>query len=285
MNATRVVELPVAADDGHRFTLEAHLPATAARAWLLWLPALGVSARHYRPFAEALAARGVASFLHEWRGHGSSSLRARRGVDWGYRELLEDIRASEAACAARSPSAQRILGGHSLGGQLACCRLGLDPRAADAVWLVASGTPYWRNFAASRRWWLPLAYRFLPWLAQRVGHLPGKRIGFGGNEAAGVMSDWGRSGLSGRYAPQHIDPDLEAGMARFAGRVRGIALADDWLAPLASLRHLTDKLVSADVALMPLDAARLGARADHFTWMRQPQAVVDRLVGEGVERS
>lgn len=269
--------LQVEAGDGHCFTLEAHAPE-GAHARLLWLPALGVGAKHYRPFAQALAARGVAVFLHEWRGHGSSSLRARRGCDWGYRELLDDIRASETAADSRLPGAMRVIGGHSLGGQLACCRLGLDPQAAAAVWLVASGTPFWRNFPRSRRWWLPLAYRFLPWLARRAGRLPGRRIGFGGNEAAGVMADWGRSGLSGRYAPRGINLDLEAGMARFSGTARGIVLADDWLGPLPSLRHLVDKLAAARVELAELDATGLGTSADHYGWMRHPEAVIDRLL-------
>lgn len=279
MGAVQVDQLAVIADDGHRFTLEAHVPENP-RARLLWLPALGVSTKHYRPFAQALAARGIACFLHEWRGHGSSPLRARRGVDWGYCELLDDIRASETAGDAQLPTVERLIGGHSLGGQLACCRLGLDPQAADALWLVASGTPYWRNFPRPTRWWLPLAYRFLPWLARRVGHLPGRRIGFGGNEAAGVMADWGRSGLSGHYLPYGIDADLEAGMAQFSGRLRGIALADDWLGPLPSLHHLTNKLADARTRLMTLDAAALAAPADHYGWMRQPDAVADWLTHE-----
>lgn len=273
----RVVELPVASRDGHRFTLEAILPENA-RGRLLWLPALGVSARHYRPFAEALAKRGVAAFLHEWRGHGSSSLRARRGCDWGYRDLLLDIEASEAAAAAQVPEVRRVLGGHSLGGQLAACRLGLDSSAADALWLVASGAPYWRAFPYPTRCWLPLAYRFLPWLARRVGHLPGRRIGFGGSEAAGVMADWGRSALSGRYAPSGVPTNLEADMARFTGEVRGLALRDDWLGPMSSLQHLTSKLAHARVALDTIDAGMLGTVADHYGWMRHPEALVRILL-------
>src|SRR3546814_2481627 len=94
----------------------------------------------------------------------------------------------------------RVIGGHSLGGQLACCRLALDPQAASAVWLVASGAPYWRAFPPRPRWWLPLVYRFLPWLADACGALPGRRIGFGGNEARGLIRDWSPPALSGRYA-------------------------------------------------------------------------------------
>ena len=73
-------ELPVASPDGHRASLLARIPATP-KTRLLWLPAMGVAARHYLPFAEALATRGIAVFLHEWRGNGSSSLRASRDHD------------------------------------------------------------------------------------------------------------------------------------------------------------------------------------------------------------
>ena len=56
--------LQASAGDGHRWSVLARIPA-APRQALLWLPALGVAARHYLPFAEALAAQGVAVFLHE----------------------------------------------------------------------------------------------------------------------------------------------------------------------------------------------------------------------------
>ena len=72
--------LPVVADDDHRFDLLARVPAQP-RARLLWLPALGVAARHYLPLADALAAHGIAVYLHEWRGNGSSSLRPSRTQD------------------------------------------------------------------------------------------------------------------------------------------------------------------------------------------------------------
>ena len=85
----------VQATDGHQWTLLVRQPTEPPRMHLLWLPALGVAARHYLPFAEALAARGVAVYLHEWRGNGSSSLRPSHTQDWGYRELLElDLPAS-----------------------------------------------------------------------------------------------------------------------------------------------------------------------------------------------
>jgi predicted alpha/beta hydrolase len=171
-----------------------------------------------------------------------------------------------------------MLGGHSLGGQLACCHLGLTPNAAATLWLVASGSPYWRAFPPRTRWWLPMAYRFLPWLAQRRGFLPGHSIGFGGNESRSLIQDWARSALSGRYAARGLDADLEAAMASLQVEAHAVVLAQDWLAPASSTRFLLSKLPKSAHRIDRLDANALQARADHFAWMKQPQAVVDCLL-------
>ena len=269
--------LPVDTGDGHRAELIARIP-DQPRARLLWMAGMGLPARQFIPFADALAARGIAVFLHEWRGIGSSNLRASRANNWGYRELFADILASEAVANAQAADMPRIIGGHSLGGQLSACRLGLQPDAADALWLVGSGAPYWRSFPAPARWWLPLAYRFLPWLAHRNGYMPGRRIGFGGNEATQVIDDWARTAMSGRYAARGVEQDIEAGMRRFNGKLRCVTFADDWLAPPSSAAFLTAKLGTQEVNADTLDAASLGAKADHYAWMKQPQAVVDLLL-------
>lgn len=281
MSAFRAISLPLLAADGHAFRLLARMPANPRRS-LLWLPALGVAAKHYLPLADALAEHGIAVFVHEWRGNGSSSLRADRAHDWGYRELLTlDLPASEDAVRIAAPGLPRASGGHSLGGQLACLRLALEPRSAQALWLVASGAPYWRAFPPPRRWLLPLAYRFLPWLAQVFGALPGRRIGFGGTEARGLIRDWGRSALSGRYAVDGLDVDFEAALATISVPVRAALLREDWMAPESSLRMLLSKLPAS-----PLELAKFGtgtpqgAEARHFAWMRDPEAIAAFLCAQ-----
>lgn len=266
-------------DSGHGHAWEMIVvEAAAPRATLLWLPALGVAARHYLPFAHALAARGVTVGLHEWRGHGSSTQRASRRMDWGYRQLLdEDLPASVDALHACTPGLGHAIGGHSLGGQLACCLVALAPGDVDALWLVASGAPYWRAFPPPLRHGLPYAYRFLPWLARVNGSLPGRRIGFGGNEAAGVMRDWSHTALSGRYEVRNWATDFETALANLRVRITAVTLTDDWLAPASSLRFLLDKMPRAPRRIQVLDAGAIGAPADHFAWMQTPEAVAGVL--------
>lgn len=272
------LEITLDAADGHQFQLLARVPAQAQAA-LLWLPALGVAAKHYLPFAEELAAHGVAVFVHEWRGNGSSSLRPDRANDWGYRELLTiDLPASYSAMARQVPSLPLLIGGHSLGGQLATCYAALHPETFNQLWLVATGTPYWRSFPAPRRWLLPLFYRFAPWLADRRGRLNGRRLGFGGMEARGLIRDWAKVGLSNRYAAAGLDVDLEAALARLSIPVHGVLFDRDWLAPQGSLDALLARLAPAQRKLIALNERQLGTRADHFAWMKQPLSVVECLL-------
>ncbi|GAB3091639.1 alpha/beta hydrolase family protein [Lysobacter terrae] len=278
MSEPTLHKLDVEASDGHRWQVLGVIPAQP-RARLLWLPAMGVAAKHYLPFAHAVCAQGIAVFIHDWRGNGSSTLRPSRESDWGYRELLQlDLPATEAAIAQQLDGLPRMLGGHSLGGQLACCHLGMTPDAAATLWLVASGSPYWRAFPPRTRWWLPMTYRFLPWLAQRRGFLPGHSIGFGGNESRSLIQDWARSALSGRYAARGLDADLEAAMASVRVESHAVVLAQDWLAPVGSARFLLSKLPKSRHRIDRLDASTLQTRAGHFEWMKQPQAVVDCLM-------
>lgn len=270
-------EFQVHGEDGHTWSLTARIPDNP-QASLLWLPALGVAAKHYLPFADALAARGIAVFVHEWRGNGSSNTRADRTRNWGYRELLEaDIPASQAIISDAYPELSPIIGGHSLGGQLACCRLALSPASANALWLVASGSPYWRAFPAPIRYGLPLVYRFLPWLARRRGTLPGRVIGFGGNEARTLIADWARTALSGLYAAKGVTPDLDAAMTKIDVPARAVVLSDDWLAPPSSLQFLLSKLPRAATSTVKLDTQNLHTAADHFAWMKHPDAVAAHL--------
>ena len=105
---------------------------------------------------------------------------------------------------------------------------------------------------------------------------PGRRLGFGGTEARGVIRDWSRTGLSGHYAAPGLG-DMEPALRRVDVPVRAVAAARDWLAPRSSLDYLLSKTCSTIRSVTVLDEAALGTHADHFAWMRKPGAVVDAL--------
>jgi len=271
------VVLPLSMIDGARAELLCVAPDREPRDAVFWLPAMGVPARHYLPLASALAMRGVAVALHEWRGIGSSSLRAGRRCNWSYRELLQfDLPAGTAAMRQHWPVARTWMGGHSLGGQLACLHASLHPHEVAGLALVASGAPYWRRFRHAAL--VGLAYALAPALAALCGYLPGRRIGFGGNEARGVVADWARSGRTGRYAAAEIDEDFEQRMAALQLPVMAQRLRDDWLGPAASLDWLLAKMPRATRRHELVTSDDLGGNpADHFGWMKSPGHIAMRM--------
>ncbi|MBK8283379.1 MAG: alpha/beta fold hydrolase [Ahniella sp.] len=268
----------IALADGHEFTLHSDC-RPSARVFLYWLPALGVPGRKYQRLADTLADAGIALFAHEWRGTDSSNWRASRRRDWRYRHLFEDIDAGLAFTRGLAGDRPVWIAGHSLGSQLALLQLARDPSLAGAL-LVAGGSPFWRTFPA-RKWpSLMLAMFGFPALARVVGHYPGQRVGFAGRESIGVMSDWARSAISGRYRPRGVPIDFETKLSNETRPILSIHLQHDEYVPKPSLQFLLDKAAKAQHARTDLTTADFeSGKATHFSWMREPGPVVSQVQG------
>lgn len=267
--------LHVGSADGATAELIVH--PSARDEFLYWLPALGVTARHYARFAELLATAGIGLARHEWRGAGSSNLRARRGVDWRYRDLLADVAQGLTALRAQHPAARIWIGGHSLGAQLAALALARDPSLAGLM-IVAGGIPHWRRFPL---WQGPLMLGLIagfPALAAACGYFPGQRVGFAGREAKSLMRDWASTAWSGRYRQVLDDGDLDAELAALAHPLLALQLRDDRYAPASSLAGLLAKLPRTRAQTQSLTPADFSScRADHFSWMKDPQPLAQRI--------
>ncbi len=265
--------LQISTADRHEFEL-IQVPAADCRHRLLFLPGMGMSARQYIGFGRALAGHGIEVWLHEWRGMGSSSLRAARGCNWGYRELLEADLVAVLDALNQEGQVPLLFGGHSLGSQLACLLAGQRPQHCAGLLTVAGGAPYWRSFPRRMQLGLLPVFFLMPAVAALLGHYPGRRLGFAGREARGVIADWTRSGRSGRYRFPDMAQDLEAGMAALSVPVLGLRMANDRLVPQASLDWLLDKLPGCARSVELISASAPGEAADHYAWMRDTAASV-----------
>jgi predicted alpha/beta hydrolase len=269
--------LRIRAGTRHEFDLAILRPASA-RVGVLWLPALGVPAAKYAGFAAALAADGVAIALHEMRGNASSNLRAGNDCDWGYAELLEDIVASREGLAETEPDIQWTIGGHSIGAQLAALGMAQSPERYAGLAIVGSGQPWWRTFSLPHRPFMLAALLGFRVAARVFGYFPGDRLGFAGREARGVMREWSRSGLRGRYQVERLAPDFESLLQRITAPVFAVGFTEDRYVPAQSLTHLLRKMPRAPLTRAAVSASEFArGRAGHFDWMRDPLPVVRRL--------
>jgi len=269
----------VAAADGHRFELIYVPSAGPPEASLLLLPGMGLSARRYIDFARALAQAGLECFIHEWRGFGSSSLRAGRGRDWGYRELLNvDLPAARQQFEKQAKGADRLLGGHSLGAQLACLSMARSAQGIDQLVVIASGVPYWRTFSPLKRMALLAACLAWPMLTATVGYFPGRQLGFAGREARGVIADWAWTARRGRYDLPGLSFDPESALRSLNLPLIALRQADDWYVPPASLERLLAKCPDCPIERRVVSAGSSGRKADHFHFLHAPGPTVSALV-------
>ncbi|MFT4624333.1 MAG: putative alpha/beta hydrolase [Myxococcota bacterium] len=257
-------------------TVAEGLPADALT-WV-FVPAMGVRAAWYRPLSRALAARGVRLAVVEWRGHGESPVRPCRGVNWGYRELVEvDLVAAVRAVQAAFPMAPRVLGGHSLGGQLTALLLAAQPELAEALVTVAACSVWWRAFPGATSARVLAGTQAASALAAGLGWFPGPRVGFAGHEARGVVADWAAQARTGRYRVRGTEVDYHAGLAVASRPALLLSLVgDERLAPRSAVAHLAGLLPSGSTEHVYVDHPRVRAlRRPHVEWAAEPGPVLD----------
>lgn len=261
VEATGLQQIVVPRAEGTSFTVQLCRAADEAAPVVLVVPAMGMKARYYLGLIQALAAAGVHGAVSEQRGHEAhGGRRAGWGYDYGYAELVEDLRAAVAVVRGALPGAPVHLLGHSLGGQIAIAYAGTGGEL-DGLILMASSTPYWKHWRSPA---IRAAGYLFPMVSRIVGHYPGERLGFAGRESRGLMRDWGVLARTGRLVLG------EEGLADVAVPVLAVSVEGDALG--------VPEAVDALVAKLPASTATREHLAhdgiDHFRWAKRPEVVV-----------
>ena len=247
---------------------------------VLFNPAMGVRASFYEAMAKALQREGFNAATADLRGLGLSTVKVSRGVDFGYREIVEeDLPAIvEALRELWGRDNKLVIFGHSLGGQLACLHASAARSPPDALVLVACCSVYWRSWDFPLDFGILLFEQIARLTAEVVGYFPGHLFRFGKQEAKRLTRDWAHQGFTGRYEPEGSGIDYEARMRELKIPVLALSFTDDWYAPEAAVRHLLDKMPLARREHRHLTPQSLGAeRMGHFPWAKQPELIAPRL--------
>jgi predicted alpha/beta hydrolase len=229
--------------------------------------ALGLPQRLYAPFAQWLAARGRTVMSFDLRGMGASrrpehrrSLRGLQGdmLTWAQQDFaaavqhLSQLQGGQAV----------VVVGHSLGLHHAgMTTLATQARIARAVG-VASGSGYWRDWAAPSRRLAPLMFHLAGPLATALfGYFPGRRLGMVADLPAGVMRQWSRwcrhPGFAWGAEPERVLPSLQA--ARFP--ITAFSFTDDEAMTENCTRQLLAAFSQAPSELIRIAPAELGLQS------------------------
>ena len=241
---------------------------------LICMPAMGVPAKFYEPLASPVLEEGWHLVTADLRGNGLSSVRASREVSFGYHEMVTfDWPAVVEKVKALFPGAPLYLLGHSLGGQLSTLYLAANPGACSGLIVVATPSVYFGG------WDFPLNLGVLAGtqlacaIAGILGYFPGRKIGFGGAEARGVIRDWAHTGRTGRYEPAGSPVDFESLLGEMELPVLSISFEEDLLAPERAVANLCTKMKKCRITHHLMKDEDLG----HFQWVRNPQPVIEKI--------
>jgi predicted alpha/beta hydrolase len=269
--------LPVSTADGARSVITL-FEASADAPLALVLPAMGIEARYYDRLARALCARGVSAALCDLRGAGTSSVRARRGQDFGYGTIAtRDLAAFREALERDGPRRVFLLG-HSLGGQLALLHAAAAQRPPAGIVLVAASSPHFVGYEGRQALRVLLGTQAARVIAEVLGYFPGNRLGFGGREARTLIREWARVARTGRYRLADYPGDPEARLEELALPVLSITLEGDEIAPPEAADLLLSKLPRAQVERFHYVPAEHGLLpTGHNRWPREPAVIAERI--------
>jgi len=267
---TEIQTLPVVTQDEHHFELRIAEAAEPNAAVAMLFPAMGVAASYYDHFALGLAAAGVHCVVSEQRGNGSSNQQPKAGANFGYAKLLDqDWPTVVTAVRQRYPNSRRFMIGNSLGGQLSMLFLAQHPEAAEKLALPAACSVYFKSYRQSLR--ILFFTQFLNFVAKFVGYMPGKRLGFGGNEAKDLIADWARQARTGNYRIKNASADYEALLGVLSMPVLAMPVHKDSLAPESAIGHLLSKIPNCDIETLRIDSKLLAVdKLKHSNWGRYP---------------
>lgn len=186
--------------------------------------------RRDRPgLSAAIRRAGYRTIAFDFRGHGDSELPA-SASDWRYDDLVRfDMPAVVEAARARGEERPVLVLGHSLGGHVALAAQGTQRLAADGI--VAVATNVWvRELEPSRlRWTAKRAVaRGALAMAERLGRLPARSLGFGSDDASGAyVADLFRPMSTGRWQSADGADDYLASLANVEVPVCAVVSAGD----------------------------------------------------------
>jgi predicted alpha/beta hydrolase len=268
-------EIDVVAQDGVASKITvfkgAHAPSAPV---LICMPAMGVAAKFYEPLAGPILQEGWCFVTADLRGNGLSALRVRRGISFGYHEMVSfDWPVVVDKVKDLFPGAPVYLLGHSLGGQLSALYLAADPNAAAGLILVAAPSVHWRGWDFPLNLGVLVGTQAACAMAKALGYFPGRKIGFGGTEAKGVICDWARQARTGRYEPAGSEIMYERLLAGMEFPVLAFSFEGDFLSPERAVENLLAKMTRASTTHVNL----AGDDLDHFRWVKGPVPVIEKI--------
>lgn len=212
-------------------------------------PATSVRCRYYFRFAQYLFDQGFDVITYDYRGIGESKPKSLRGfkaswVIWGE----YDFEAVLQITAKRFTQQKILVVGHSIGGVL----IGLAPsnHLISRIFTMGSQQAYWRDYLSSNKLGMVVKWHALmPLIANTVGYLPAKRLGWMEDTPKDVALNWARMGphlIPSIIKSVHQQQIIKLRFAQIKAPMMAFGAEDDPFGTTIALNRLLDLYVSSD---------------------------------------
>ena len=246
-----------------------------AKGVIVFGAAMGVPSSYYETLAQYFNQLGFHCYLVKSREE--MGLGASRSVDFGYKELLDDFSKAVIAASNGNNGLPLIVGGHSLGGQIALLYASRNPQLISGVATLASSSPFVGGFSPKSARGIRMVCFLIPALGFMFGYFPGDKIGFAGREALRVMSDWSKLARFNQIDLSNDDFDYETALKQMKIPVAGLVFTGDDLAPKAAVENILCKMPKENYQLL-IEEAKEGEKSyNHFNWVKRPQKSLMKL--------
>ncbi len=276
MNANAEL-IPIEFSDGRNSKCSVTKTKRGSAPVLIIFPAMGVMAGYYKNYAAALTRNGINVVTIDHRGHGQSSVRPSRKVNFGYREQIE-VEYLESVLKVKEifPDSKIVVMGHSLGGQMGVMFVSRYSHLVGGFILNASCTVHYKAWGMVQGYALLVFAFFCNTLGKVLGYYPGKKIGFGGTEGQGIISDWFHTVRTGNFSATGSEYNYNKSISDMKLPVLGLSYRGDSSAPPKALKALLGKFSNCYTEYHHIVHAH--KKYDHYSWVRHPEICSDLIV-------
>lgn len=245
---------------------------------LIIYPAFGVKATYYKHFAQKLSEEGVAVVTTDLRGHGLSSVRPNAANNYGFLEMVKDVKAVSDFLKKEYPNNKIYILGHSIGGQVASLTVSKYPDDFDGLAMIGAPNVHYKGWSGFHYYRRKIGLRLLPMIGKIVAWLPPFKIG-GYYTTPKQMAEWGHTGKTGNYKVIGDDFDYEEGFAKVLIPIFAIDIEGDGMAPKSAITNLYQKFKNTKkLTTLTLTKAMTSPKISHINWPRTAEAVMVKTI-------
>lgn len=222
-------QIKIKAKDGYELSVTLHEPTKVPIGFIQINSGTGIPQKFYRHLAKYLAEKGYITVTFDYRCIGKSKPKTLKGFEannfqWG--EL--DMTAVLDWGIKNYPNLEKIVIGHSMGGQL----IGTMKNAnkIDKTFLIASGTGFWKDMPRSNlKILMPfLWYIYIPFTTTLCGYGSAKKIKQGENLPKGVALQWRNWCINKNYWDSDFNKETnKSSFQNLTGSLKSILFLDD----------------------------------------------------------